>query len=161
MPDSSTAPSPRQVRTDRFLRAVDIGTIAVLVFPFLFIAAEATFLDDANDDAFLLPLAVALALLVYFVCETYAIFMAFRLRNNDELTQAMWSSGTNFAFFAAIFWLFIAVWIEAIWTAIFLAPVEAGASAAADDSMSFVNEWASIVVLGAFFAGIQFKRLRG
>lgn len=83
--------SQRQKRADRFIRAANIGTAAMITYPALQIGLEVTLLDYQDGDARLWPVLVSLFGIVFLICETYAIFSVFRNRKADEFTLAMWT----------------------------------------------------------------------
>ena len=183
----TTEASNRQKRTDRFFRAANIGTAAIVAHPILYVsmvlivgAYEAQGLDLWLGSLLALWfVAVVLALLG----EAYSIFYIFFRRNTDEFTQAMWHAGTTFAFFAAILWLMVGGWIENSFDS--SAATEAYREAAAiakangtevtaddvaavsdkrglyDQGPDIIRRFATPVILAAFFVGFNIKRFRG
>jgi len=110
----TSQPSKRQRKVDSFLRAANIGTLAVLAGPIVLYFSEPIFLAYKDGDPLLVPALIFLFLIVYILVETYAVFSMFFKRNTDEFTQSMWHSGTTWAFFAAIVWLLLGIWVEAV-----------------------------------------------
>jgi hypothetical protein len=159
--------SQRQKRVDRFIRAANIGTGAMIAYPVIRIAMEVYMMGYKKGDALLLPALTLLAGLVFMICEAFSIFSAFRHRNADEFTRAMWQNGTTFAFFAAILWLFIGGHVENITNSfsIGLAYEEAKAAGIKEvepvDDTSIVARFSPVVIMSAFFLGLQLKRFRG
>jgi hypothetical protein len=158
--------SQRQKRADRFIRAANIGTAAMVTYPALQIGLEVTLLDYQDGDALLWPVLVSLVGLVFLICETYAILSVFRNRKADEFTLAMWHTGTTFAFFAAILWLLIGGYVEITFDAIAAGRAYEEAKAAGIevepvDGIGIVARYATAVIVSAFFLGLQIKRFRG
>ena len=158
--------SQRQKRVDRFIRAANIGTAAMIAYPVLHIAIQATLVDYQDGDAIVWPLLTSLAAIVFLICEAFSIFSVFRHRNADEFTMAMWHTGTTFAFFAAIAWLFIGGYVEVIFDGIAGVRAYEDAKAAGIEvepvgGIGIVAEFATVVIISAFFLGLQLKRFRG
>ena len=163
----SSETSQRQKQVDRFIRAANIGTAAMIAYPVIHIAVEMTLIGYQDNDAIIWPLLASLAAIVFLICEVLAIFSAFRHRNADEFTVAMWHTGTTFAFFAAILWLFIGGYVEIIFDGMAAGQAYQDAKAAGVedfepvDGIGIVAEFATVVIISAFFLGLQLKRFRG
>lgn len=163
----SNETSQRQKRADRFIRAANIGTGAMIAYPVIRIAMEVHMMGYKEGDALLLPALTLLAGLVFIICEAFSIFSVFRHRNADEFTKAMWQNGTTLAFFAAILWLFIGGHVENITSSLStsFAFEEAKAAGIKEfepvDSPSIVARYSTVVIISAFFLGLQLKRFRG
>lgn len=159
--------SQRQKRVDHFIRAANIGTGAMIAYPVIQIAVEVNMMGYQDGDALVLPVLTMLAGLLFMICEAFSIFSAFRHRNADEFTIAMWQNGTTFAFFAAILWLFIGGHVESITNSIPIGLAYEEAKAAGIKGVepvggtSIVARFATAVIIGAFFLGLQIKRFRG
>jgi asparagine N-glycosylation enzyme membrane subunit Stt3 len=158
--------SQRQKRVDRFIRAANIGTVAMIAYPVIHIALEMTLIGYKDDDPIVWPLLSILAAIVFLICEAYSIFSVFRHRNADEFTMAMWQNGTTFAFFAAILWLFIGGYVETIFDGLAAGRAYENAKAAGIDvepldGAGIVAGFATFVIISAFFLGLQLKRFRG
>ncbi|QFT77846.1 hypothetical protein [Erythrobacter sp. THAF29] len=159
----------RQKIVDKYLRAANIGTAAAVAFPFLHIAMDIVFLDDADSDSLLIPALLLLALIIYLIAETYSIFYVFLRRKTDEFTQAMWHGGTTFAFFAAILWLIIGGYVEIFFEGAAAGEAFQEAKAQGIDPSEIeiangddiIRRFATPVILAAFFLGFQIKRFRG
>lgn len=165
-------PSKRQRKVDSFVRAAQVGTVAAVVSAVGIMWSD-TLLDFEEGDPILIPGLIMLVILVAILSETYAVFAMFFKRNVDEFTQATWHSGTTWAFFAAIVWLLLGIWVEAFFLGVDVsAALEAHEAAKAqgldvgefeppqqDDS--FIDQFTVHVILLAFFAGCQIKRIRG
>lgn len=163
----STETSQRQKQADRFIRAANVGTAAMIAYPVIHIALELTVIGYQDGDAIAWPLLTMLAAIVFLICEAFSIFSAFRHRNADEFTQSMWHSGTTFAFFAAILWLFIGGYVEIIFNGVLAGQAYQDAKAAGIDDVDpvdgidIVAPLATAVIISAFFLGLQLKRFRG
>lgn len=166
-------PSTRQRKVDSFLRAANIGTVAVVVSPLTLLWFDSYFTGYEKGDPLLAPAVFLVVMLVCILSETYAVFAMFFKRDVDEFTQAIWQSGTTWAFFAAIVWLLLGIWVEALFLgAEGFSSLEAHEAAQAQgldvgefeppkQEDSFIDRFAVHVILMAFFAGCQFKRIRG
>ncbi|MEM7688193.1 MAG: hypothetical protein AAF291_04155 [Pseudomonadota bacterium] len=169
----TSQPSKRQRNVDRFMRAANIGSVAVVILPVGLALADMFLMDFNEGDALLMPGLMMLALLIAVLCETYAVFAMFFRRNVDEFTQAVWHSGTTWAFFAAIVWLLLGIWVEAAFLGVDVSSaLEAHEAAQAQgldvgefdppkQADSVIERFSVHVILLAFFAGCQIKRLKG
>lgn len=165
-------PSKRQRQVDKFLRAADIGTIAVVAHPFIYVGLENGFEYEAGGPILIPSLFIAL-LFAYIIAETYSVFAMFFRRKTDEFTLSMWHMGTSWAFFAAIVWLLLGVWVEAAFLGADVSAAFEAHQAAQEQGLdvgefdppiqedSVIDRFSVQVILLAFFAGCQFKRLRG
>jgi hypothetical protein len=158
--------SQRQKRVDRFIRAANIGTVAMIAYPVIQIALEVNMMGYQEGDGLVLPVLTMLAGVVFLICEAFSIFSTFRHRNADEFTMAMWQNGTTFAFFAAILWLLIGGYVETIFDGIAAGRAYENAKAAGIDleqvdGIGIVARFATAVIMSAFFLGLQLKRFRG
>lgn len=169
----TSQPSKRQRKVDNFARAANIGTVAVVVGCMVLLWGDTIFEDFEEGDPILIPSLLMLVILVAILCETYAVFAMFFKRNVDEFTQAMWQSGTTWAFFAAIVWLLLGIWVEAFFLGVDVGTAfEAHEAAKAqgldvgefeppEQDESFIERFSVYVILLAFFTGCQFKRFKG
>lgn len=178
--NEDTAKSSRQKKVDRYLRATDFGTGAMLLYPFIVFGLPLVVLNTQQSESLVLPFIWLLAAVIFLVLELVTVIYIFFRRKTDEFTEAMWHSGATYAFFAAIVWLLIGGWIETLLT-------PAGAEVAyyraeaetlrrfeeardlsvftAEDLMrvgpDIVRRYATPVIISAFFVGQQVKRFRG
>ncbi|QUL38755.1 hypothetical protein [Erythrobacter sp. JK5] len=168
----ATPVSSRQKAVDRYLRAGNIGTAAAIASPVIYFAMVSILADWKEGDSVLLVLLLFLAIVVYLICEAYSVFHVFFRRKTDEYTLAMWHSGTTFAFFAAMLWLILGPWVE---TGVYVyLDFDVFESASARENTSFegildepatrasvIEQFATPVILAAFFLGFQYKRFKG
>ena len=177
----------RQKLVDRYFRAANIGTAAIIAHPFLYFLMLWLIQEfEAKGVTLLIGILLAfwfVTVVLALLGEAYSIFYVFFRRNTDEFTQAMWHAGTTFAFFAAILWLMVGGWIEnsfdsasateAYREAAAIAKAS-GAELTADDVTAvadkrglydqgpdIIRRFATPVILAAFFLGFNIKRLRG
>lgn len=176
----------RQKKADRYLIAANLGTAAALAYPLLYLSMillTQGFVGEndptiGTSDIVLIGLWL-LSSFAFVVIQTGAIFYIFFRRRTDELTSAMWSAGTTFAFFAAIVWLLLGGMVENYFEAIFAADayqesLERAEQAAATGDLSkietndlwqigpdVIRRFAVPVILAAFYLGFQLKRFRG
>ncbi len=161
--------SERQKKVDRYMRAANIGTAAAIAFPFINLAMEPVFVGHEEGDSLLVPVLLFIAIFVFLIGETYALFYVFLRRKTDEFTLSMWHSGTTYAFFAAILWLLVGGYIEIYFDGV--AAGEAFQAAQAQglteeeieqvEGSDIIRRYATHVILAAFFFGLQIKRFRG
>ena len=175
-----TAISSRQKRVDRYLRATDFGTAAMLLYPAIAFGLPYAILHFQDTQSMVFPVVWFFGALIILFLELATVLYVFFRRKTDEFTLAMWQSGATYAFFAAVLWLLIGGWVEG-----FLVPREAilafhlaeAESAARFDEMrdlsaitnedlfrtdpQIIERFATPVIIGAFFIGQQVKRFRG
>ena len=149
MHTASTKVSPRQKKVDRYLRAADIGTIALVAF---FVAemlhGEESFLDGPGW-------IVAVGLLA-LLCIIGSYVYMFARRRTDEYTLAMWHSGVTVAFFFAMGWSLFGVIVLG-----FIQGYYEAHGSTTFDAWSVYADWASNILVGSFYLGFHFKRFAG
>ncbi|MHA7818284.1 MAG: hypothetical protein ACX930_01415 [Erythrobacter sp.] len=75
----------KQKRTNRFLRASEIGFVT-----FIFLTVVGEFADPATIPVWVRILAVAA-----FVACLASLALMFAYRNTDEYTRSLWNAGTS------------------------------------------------------------------
>jgi len=141
--------SQRQKAVDRYFRAADVGTLALIVV----VAAE---LYDTVLGPEVFGVALSIGILSIMVAFLWAMYHLFRHRHSDEFTLALWHTGVTAAFIVLIFWaLFGNVIAGLIWG------LTGDVTAEQSAEMQFVDFWTAPACIGAFFAAFQFKRFKG
>ena len=149
--------SERQKLVDRYLRAALIGAISTAIL-ILFYAVRPQIPGERPE---IMELAgwtlVAIVLIASLIGLTYSFFYMFARRSTDEFTLSMWHTGTTVAFFTGMMWLLVGGMIQTFITKTYPESTLADLLLRFD----FVDNWAMLVMLAAFFAGFHFKRIRG
>ncbi len=144
------AVSNRQKLADRYLRAADAGTLALIG---VFVIAVLFYGPDGELDApgWLLPIIM---IVIFTVMGSFA-YMFFR-RGTDDFTLGMWHSGVTVAFMAIIAWSLFGMMIESIIENALSQPSEVTPP---EDRV--VSGLTTEIALTAYFIGFHFKRFRG
>ncbi|KLI63910.1 hypothetical protein [Aurantiacibacter marinus] len=142
--------SNRQKLADRYLRAADAGTLALIG---VFVIAALFYGPDGELDVpgWLLPIIM---IVVFTVMGAFA-YMFFR-RGTDDFTLGMWHSGVTLAFFAIIAWSLFGLLIESTIEGLLRHP-----SDVRPHEERTVSGWTTEIALTAYFIGFHFKRFRG
>lgn len=144
------AVSNRQKLADRYLRAADAGTLALVG---VFVIAALFYGPDGELDTpgWMLPIIM---IVVFTVMGSFA-YMFFR-RGTDDFTLGMWHSGVTVAFFAIIAWSLFGFMIESIIEGVMRAP-----SDIRPHEERAVSGLTTEIALTAYFIGFHYKRFRG
>lgn len=169
----------RQKQVDRYLRAANIGTTAMIAYPLIYLSLPLMILDFRDDENLLWPIIWFLFAIAFLAAELFAVFYVFFCRKTDEFTLSMWHSGTTCAFFAAIVWLILGGYIETTFgteVSCVQEQEKTDAMRAPDGSLDLdkideddlwdigpdiVSRFATPVILSAFYLGFQIKRFKG
>lgn len=145
-----TAVSNRQKLADRYLRAADAGTIALIA---VFGIAALFYGPDGELDApsWLVPIIM---IVVFTVMGSFA-YMFFR-RRTDDFTLGMWHSGATMAFLAIIAWSLFGLIIEGMIEGAMRNPSEVR-----PHEERVVSGLTTEIALTAYFVGFHFKRFKG
>ena len=147
--NAASTVSARQKKVDRFLRAADLGTIAIIWM----VVAEFIYGEEqVIEGPTWLFASASIALIAIIVSFVYM----FARRRTDEYTLAMWHSGVTVAFFATMFWALFG----GIVTGMVLGYLESHGEPAFDGA-DFIRRWLASILLLSFYAGFHFKRFTG
>ena len=149
MNTAATKVSPRQKKVDRYLRAADIGTIAILWM----VVLEAIFGEERilEDQGWMFA-SVGVAFVLIVVSFVYM----FARRRTDEYTLSMWHSGVTLAFFVTMFFALFG----SIVVGMFEGYLESHGQEPIDGA-ELIQDGLATVMLLAFYAGFHFKRFTG
>lgn len=139
----------RQRAVDRYFRAANVGTVALVVF---------VVVDSIDTMAGPINFGGAAAFLILFMMIVFlwAMYHLFRHRHADEFTLALWHSGVTAAFIMLIFWaLFGNVIAGTIWG------LTSDVHTEQSPQMQFVDYWTAPICIAAFFCAFQYKRFKG
>ena len=132
-----------QKRTNRFLRASEIGLVA-----FIFVLVASQIFTPAD-----VPVALRIVAIAGIFLWAASLVVMFLYRNTDEYTHSLWSAGTSAAFIATTLLLVFGSFFEQLFYSFFIP------DRLMDPSVDIATHITLPVLMLSFFAALQLKRL--